>query len=80
MTCREFADFMADYLSGELPSATLAGFERHLTICSTCLAYLSDYEATIKAGKRAFACDDGAAVPSSVPEDLIKAILAARRQ
>jgi anti-sigma factor RsiW len=68
---------MADYLGGDLSPDTLAVFERHLTICADCMAYLSDYEATIKAGKRAFAQADNE-LPPGVPEDLIKAILAAR--
>lgn len=79
MTCREFADFMGDYLSGELPIPSRARFDHHLGECPTCVTYLKDYEAAIRAGRRAF--DDPAApVPSVVPEALIKAILAARRQ
>ena len=76
MTCREFADFIADYLSGELPGESLAQFEHHLTLCPNCQRYLDAYRATVKLGKAAFA-DGGAAVPHDVPEDLVKAILAA---
>lgn len=77
MTCREFADFMADYVSGEIAPATVAVFEEHLALCPTCVAYLADYRATIAAGKRAFAGDEDV-LPSSVPEGLVRAILAAR--
>ena len=79
MTCREFADFLADYLSGELSPGARAQFERHLEVCPNCVAYLSNYRDTIVLGRMAMAGDD-AAVPTDVPEDLIKAILASRRR
>ena len=34
MTCREFADFMMDYLSGELSSESRAAFDYHLSLCT----------------------------------------------
>lgn len=77
MTCREFADFIADYLAGELPSQTLARFEHHLSLCPNCKRYLDGYRATVNLGKAAFGAAD-AAVPDDVPDDLVKAILAAR--
>jgi anti-sigma factor RsiW len=77
MTCREFADFMADYLSGELAAETRAVFDEHLRVCANCKRYLAGYEETIKLGKRAFA-DAGAAVPDHVPEELVQAILRAK--
>ena len=77
MTCREFADFMMDYLSGELSPESRAEFDYHLNVCSNCRRYLASYEETVKLGKRAFE-DDEANVPAQVPEDLVKAILAAR--
>jgi anti-sigma factor RsiW len=78
VTCREFADFIADYLSGELPADSLASFERHLRLCVNCQKYLAGYEATVKLGKRGFA-DDDADVPPQVPAELVQAILAARK-
>ena len=77
MTCREFADFMADYIARELPAETLAQFEHHLSLCPNCQRYLAGYKATVKLGKAAFD-DPSAAVPDDVPEDLVKAILATR--
>ena len=79
MTCREFADFIADYLSNELPAKVRTAFDDHLRVCSNCQKYLTSYEETVKLGKRAFE-DDDAALPAEVPEDLVSAILAARRQ
>lgn len=79
MTCREFADFMMDYMSDELSTESRALFEYHLSLCVNCRRYLASYQETVKLGKRAFEEDD-ASVPSQVPEDLVKAILAARSQ
>jgi anti-sigma factor RsiW len=76
--CREFAEFIADYLSGELPAEPRAAFDRHLSRCQNCHAYLSNYRQTIALGRSAFAADD-ADVPADVPDDLVKAILASRR-
>ena len=79
MTCREFADFVMDYLTGELPADVAASFDRHLSACPNCRTYLAQYRATIAAGRAAFA-DDHAAVPDDVPEDLIRAILSTRKR
>jgi predicted anti-sigma-YlaC factor YlaD len=78
LTCREFADFIMDYLTGELPSGTRQLFDAHLNECVNCRRYLTSYEETLKLGKRAFD-DDEAALPADVPEELIKTILTARR-
>ena len=77
MTCRELADFLMDYLNEDLPDDVRAAFDRHLALCPNCRTYLANYEDTIKLGKAAFA-DGDAAVPASVPEQLVKAILDAR--
>jgi anti-sigma factor RsiW len=77
VTCREFADFIADYLSGELPADTRAHFDRHIGLCRNCEQYLSHYKTTVALGKRAFQ-DDAAEVPADVPEELVKAILSSR--
>ena len=79
MTCREFADFMMDFQSGELPSDTRTHFEAHLQACENCRRYLNSYQQTVKLGKCAFE-DLDAPVPPEVPESLVQAILAARRR
>ena len=75
MNCRECADFLADYVAGELPANQLAVFERHLQACSNCEEYMRQYNTTIIAGRAA--CLDPRAL-ADVPEALIRAILAAR--
>jgi anti-sigma factor RsiW len=69
---------MAAYLDGELSPETNAEFERHLSICPNCTAYLSNYRNTISLGRQAFT-DDDTDLPDDVPDDLVKAILASRR-
>ena len=54
VTCREFADFMADYLSGELTPDLREPFDHHLSLCVNCQRYLSSYRETVALGKRAF--------------------------
>jgi anti-sigma factor RsiW len=77
VTCREFADFIVDYLSGDLEPEPYASFQHHLTLCPNCQEYLAQYRATIEAGKDAFAEPDSN-LPGDVPEELIQAILASR--
>jgi anti-sigma factor RsiW len=79
VTCREFADFIADYLSSDLAPEARALFDRHLALCLNCRRYLTSYQETVKLGKRAFD-DEDAPVPGDVPEELLQAILAARRR
>jgi anti-sigma factor RsiW len=79
MTCRELAEFLADYLSGEIPSDVRAAFEDHLSRCPNCRNYLASYRITIELGRQAFE-DVDAEVPADVPEDLVKAILASRKR
>jgi anti-sigma factor RsiW len=77
MTCRECADFLADYVAGALPPDELAVFERHLEACPNCVEYIREYRLTIAAGRAA--CLDPNP-PAEIPEALIRAILAARPQ
>lgn len=78
MTCREFAEFLGDYFSGELRPDVKAAFERHMSRCENCGRYLAGYKETIALGKAAFADVDDAP-PAEVPSDLVAAILAARK-
>ena len=80
MTCREFADFMLDYSTDELPRETRAAFEWHLSRCANCRAYLDLYLRTVDAGRRVAAADLEDAASCGVPDDLVVAILAARRR
>jgi anti-sigma factor RsiW len=80
VTCREFADFMLDYSTGELPPETRSAFERHLGRCANCRAYLELYTRTVDVGRRLAAADREDAASRGVPEELVSAILAARER
>jgi anti-sigma factor RsiW len=77
MTCRDFADFLSAYLSGELPTDLRAAFDEHIGVCPNCVRYLAQYRDSIAFSRAAFESGD-APVPDDVPEDLIAAILTAR--
>ena len=77
MTCRDFVEFLMQYLSGELSLSERSVFEQHVAACPDCVAYLRTYETTIKLEKEAFDNPTGP-VPDELPEDLVRAILAAR--
>lgn len=78
MTCREFTDFIVDYLSGELGPETRGPFERHLSRCTNCQQYLAQYQEAIRLGRAVFTEPD-ATVPEDVPDELVQAILSARK-
>lgn len=78
MTCRELIEFLADYEAGELPDPDRLVFDRHLAACPACRAYLDNYRKTIILGREAFPGDEEPA--PGLPEELLKAILAARRK
>jgi len=78
MTCQELADFLMAYDDGELPGGQRKVFEEHLGVCPPCLTYLETYRETVRLGKSL--CDDAeGAPPHECPEELIEAILTARR-
>lgn len=89
ITCQELADFIADYVAGELPPEELAAFEEHLAVCPPCIRYLESYRRTIELAREAYlgAGDARSASgarrpppPPSMPEELIRAILASRKK
>jgi len=77
LTCKELSDFLSDYLTNELDAGTRDSFDRHLSVCPACVDYLHSYRLTIQmtaaAGQVANQNLD------AVPEELIAAILDARR-
>jgi anti-sigma factor RsiW len=77
ITCRELIEFLNLYLDGELPPGRVTEFERHLSVCDSCVHYLATYRETIALGKAA--CEDPESpVGAEVPEDLVLAILSAQ--
>lgn len=78
ITCREFEDFIVRYLDDELSDRQRSVFELHMRICRECREYLAAYKRTREIATVALQ-DPDAPVPDDVPEDLVKAILDARR-
>lgn len=79
ITCKEFEEFVLDYLDDQLPDRQKSVFEFHLRICRECRDYLAAYKHTIEIGRAVLAPSDDP-VPEDVPEDLIAAILDARER
>jgi predicted anti-sigma-YlaC factor YlaD len=77
MTCEEMIQFLMDYLEGDLPAKQRASFEEHLRYCPPCVCYLETYQQCIKLGK---ICIEHEERMAAVPEDLVKAILEARKR
>ena len=77
ITCQQFEAFILAYLEDELPNKQRRVFELHMKVCRECRDYLAAYRRTIEVSKRAFESPDDP-VPEEVPEDLVKAVLAAR--
>jgi anti-sigma factor RsiW len=78
ISCRDLVDFLRAYLDGELEAGERARFEAHLEICPDCVDYLDSYRETIGLAREAW---HGAEEPAleEMPEELVRAILAARR-
>lgn len=77
ITCREFEEFIVDYLEGDLPPRQVKIFELHLRVCRECREYLAAYRRTIDLGGAISAEEE--ALPEEIPEDLVAAVLDARR-
>jgi anti-sigma factor RsiW len=77
-TCREIFAFLADYLDDALGAEERAAFERHLTVCPACVAYLDGYRETIRLARETLRNDAEAALPD-VPDELVSAILRSRK-
>lgn len=73
MTCQEITEFLMAYLDGELSDDRRDVFEEHLGECPDCVNYLNSYRETIRLSRNT------ADAPSEMPEDLVRAILAARQ-
>ena len=81
LTCRDFVEVIMAFLDGELDTAQRACFYAHMNACPACVCYLDSYKTTVALGKSI--CEpeelDGP-VPGDVPEELVQAVLAARRR
>jgi anti-sigma factor RsiW len=76
ITCRQLIDYIVDYVAGELDEIASQDFERHLAVCPSCRAYLASYRETMKLTRELAESDEAL---DDVPEELVQAILAARK-
>jgi anti-sigma factor RsiW len=79
VNCRDFVGFLMSYLDGELSDPQRLVFEQHMGDCPGCVTYLDTYRETVRLG-RAICSEPEGALPDDVPEQLVRAILAARRE
>ena len=76
MTCREASEFLLDYVSAELDAKVRAEFESHMAACPNCDRFVTQYGATVVAGR--VACHESDEDASTVlPEEVVRAIMAA---
>ena len=71
-------EFLMEYLDGVLVEAERRVFEEHIDDCPACVNYLDSYRETVRLGSSL--CTPDADVPLDVPEELVQAILSARRE
>lgn len=78
LTCEEVVTFLIDYLSRDLTKDEEQEFERHLSICPSCVAYVKTYREAVRLGRIALRPAD-AEPPPELGAELVQAILRARR-
>lgn len=71
--CEEVITFLWAYLEGELPPEKAFEFERHLAVCPSCVNYIETYKKTVELSQ-------GVPDTAEMPEDLLRAVMAARRE
>ena len=74
LTCKEFNEFMIDYLEGGLPVWQKYMCWLHVKMCRECAYFVQQYHRVIALGQNA--CDSP---DDSVPEELVKAAMAHRK-
>ncbi|MGN6368877.1 MAG: anti-sigma factor family protein [Phycisphaerae bacterium] len=78
MNCKQVAEFLDRYLSGELPWGQRLMFDAHIALCRNCKNYIAGYRAAMKAAKGAI----GGGMQEkeeALPGELVEAILRARQ-
>ena len=78
LKCQEVIEFLWAYLANELPPERAQAFEEHLSLCPGCVVYLDTYRQAVELTQGAWGEDEDA--EGQFPEDLLQAILAARKE
>lgn len=74
ITCRQFDEFLADYLDGGLTDRQKKIFDGHMALCPMCGAHFGTYMATFKMTQQAFGPSNDF-IPEHVPEELTLAVI-----
>jgi len=74
LNCREFEEFIDDYIDGKLPSSVSRKVYLHLLACWDCKSYIRAYKRSIEMGK-AFCDKLDSEVLEDVPDELISIVL-----
>jgi hypothetical protein len=77
VTCKQFIAFLDEYLAEALGLGVRQEFDAHIAHCAVCLRYLQSYRSSIELANLASRHPDDA-VPTGVPAELLRALLAAR--
>ena len=80
INCEEFEAFIVNYLEGNLSRPQRIKFDMHLKLCRECRDYLQSYKATMNLTKAQTDIPFSKMGMGEVPEDLIKAVIAARNK
>jgi len=75
ITCREFEEFLADYVEGRLTKKQLKLFDRHMAVCPFCRTSLAAYLKAMEMGQAVYAEDEKNETFDRAPQELIDAIL-----
>jgi hypothetical protein len=75
ITCREFEEFLSDYVEDRLTDAQLTLFNRHMAVCPFCRTSLAAYIKAVEMGQSACAEDEKDQIFDRAPQELIDAIL-----
>jgi anti-sigma factor RsiW len=78
-SCRELVDSLMACLDGTLPRERRSEIEAHLATYSSCVAYMNSYRRSIKLSKESAKPPEDSPA-AQMPEQLIRAILAARKK
>jgi predicted anti-sigma-YlaC factor YlaD len=78
--CVQFEEFIVNYLDGTLPARQKFVFNVHLKLCRECRKYLEEYKTAIALAGLQHDVPFSQMELGPVPEDLIKAVIAAQKK
>jgi hypothetical protein len=78
LTCKQFDEFMMDYLEGNLPFWRKMSCGLHIRMCRKCAKFVKQYRCVVSLEKTAFLVPNDS-IPEAVPDELVKAALAHRK-